>query len=142
MLVIDQRRIEKGRMEGICCDSCCIGTSKVEDDSSYGSAPGDKAEDDNEVASTKIGQTLTPILTHRIGKLAVPVVFTAWAVFNVFMMLRNGTGLTVTDVVPDDSYVSTLIGTSDKYWEGDTYRIWQVVFTEDFYADEAKVQDM
>jgi hypothetical protein len=100
-----------------------------------------KEEDDNEVPMTAIGRILTPILTTPIGKVMIPIVFFSWAAVNTSMMLKNGTGLTVTDVVPDDSYIVDLVETSDEFWDG-AYRGMELVFVGDFYADEAKVAKM
>jgi Niemann-Pick C1 protein len=140
MLVIDERRIARGRAECLCCIPG--GTSKVDVQPDAEKQLAASGEEGDKIASTKIGEILTPVLTSPIGKLAIPVCFFALAALNVVMMLKNGTGLSVTDVVPDDSYIAKLVYTSDKYWFGNSFRGMQIIFSGDFYEDEEKVGDM
>jgi len=134
MLVIDQRRIERGGLECLCCDTCCSTTPVL--------LAKKEGDGDESIAETKVGRLLTPILTSGAGKIMIPLVFGAWAAASTMMMLKNGVGLTVTDVVPDDSYIAELVETSREHWHGNSYRGMQIVMVGDFYDDEAKVAKM
>jgi len=57
-------------------------------------------------------------------------------------MLENGTGLSVTDVVPDDSYIVELVETSESHWSGAAYRTMVIVMKGDFYENSEKVAEM
>jgi len=135
MLVLDQRRIESGTVECLCCTPkvCCgDGESKDEKD----------GDEDKELASTWLGVNLTPVLTSKAGKMLIFPFFIGLAIFSVIMLLQNETGLSVDDVVPDDSYIVDLTDTTDKYWNGNAYRVMNVIFTGNHYTDEAKVEKM
>ena len=138
MLVLDQRRIEAGKAECIGCCSPALCKS--------GEGEGEEGENGEkgggELASTWLGETLTPILVSGAGKVLFPIFFASLAVLSVVLLSKNETGLGVGDVVPDDSYVVDLVETSDKYWGGDAFRVMSLVFVGNHYVDAGKVAKM
>jgi len=140
VLVLDQRRIEAQKCQCICCTpALCVPPAAVADGDE-----GDKKDPAvvDKVESTKVGEILTPILTSKLARILVPLLFAGLAGINGYATTLNSTGLSVADVVPDDSYIIELTETTDLYWTGKIIRGLQIVFKGDHYSDMEKVADM
>jgi hypothetical protein len=134
VLVLDQSRIEAKKVQ---CQCCCIRPPlSTAAEKEEGPPPND------EVKSTAVGETLTPILTSPVFRLLIPLIFSAIAGLNGYATTLNGTGLSVTDVVPDDSYIVELTETTNKFWTGKVIRGMILVFKGDHYSDAAKVIEL
>ena len=124
----------RGRVQ---CQCCCIRPPlPTAAEKEEGPPPND------EVKSTAVGETLTPILTSPVFRLLIPLIFSAIAGLNGYATTLNGTGLSVTDVVPDDSYIVELTETTNKFWTGKVIRGMIIVFKGDHYSDAAKVIEL
>ncbi|GMH78000.1 hypothetical protein TrST_g10604 [Triparma strigata] len=137
VLVLDQQRVEANMAQCLCC--CCLSGSAT----APAEAPAKTDESTKkELKSTRAGEMLTPLLTSSLGRMIIPLLCVAFAGANGYFLTLNGTGLSVTDVVPDDSYVVELVETTDEFWTGRLTRGLQMVFKGDHYADEAEVTKM
>ncbi|GMH91711.1 hypothetical protein TL16_g12132 [Triparma laevis f. inornata] len=136
VLVLDQKRVEANMAQCMCC--CCLSGTALAPDSTETK---DRKEH-SELKSSRAGEILTPFLTSPLGRILVPAICVAFTGMNGYLLTKNGTGLSVTDVVPDDSYVVELVDTTDEFWTGKLTRGLQMVFKGDHYADEARVTEM
>ena len=138
VLCLDQQRVEKDMCQCMCCFNSCSSNTKEE----QGGEVPDHVTNPSDVKSSWAGEKLTPIITSKVGKIIICGFCVGYAALSGYLLTLNGTGLSVSDVVPDDSYVIELTDTTDKYWTGKLTRNLQIVFKGDFYADSAKVTQM
>jgi len=136
VLCLDQIRMESEKPQCLCCPVVCSSKELVPN---YPEKEPTFAKD---VPSTMVKEKLTPFLTNPIAKILIPLVFAGFAGINGYALTLNGTGLSVSDVVPDDSYIVELTETTDEFWTGKIIRGLQIVFKGDHYKDINKIQAM
>ena len=142
VLVIDQKRIDAGRLEAFCCFIAVGGgpTSILPVDEKDGKEVS-AVEEEEKLAPSAVGDFIAPILLSTVGRFLIPIVFLAVALFSGLMMSKNTSGLTVSDVVPDDSYITELVDTRQEFWKGDSVRQMAIVMDGNFYSNPEKVDE-
>ncbi len=135
LLVIAQRRIESG---GNCILACDTRGYK---DKEYKFKTQIK-DDSTDVEVSFLGTHLAPILSSTAGSILIAVIFIGFSAINASLLGNLDVGLGVTDVVPDDSYVTELVGVMDSHWAGNTLKTIQLVIKGDIYTNADQIAEM
>mmetsp|Transcript_22539 Transcript_22539/g.46811 ORF Transcript_22539/g.46811 Transcript_22539/m.46811 type:complete len:877 (+) Transcript_22539:151-2781(+) len=141
-LFLDERR---------CGMSCCPSMSKdeelakakakEEEGEGFVSDKVDDAEAPLTVPQTIFAKAITPFLASSVGQVTVVVGTFAAAIFVLLYGLDIETGLSVKEVVPDDSFVITFFDTLEEKFDAQTKRIAFIVKGVD-YKDSSNLEEL